>query len=256
MSLRNDLSKHRVFVQRLAGTEAASIKAFLGRLKYQAVNSLNAGTTGKELTDSLRKTMEGLHKVAVENMTDVASYEASFIAKTLNKYVEGTVATTTDAALRKSLITDNISVNNVKFKSGGAVASVNEEAKRKSLATAYKQFGQRKADDIAQIMKDAQVKGLTRAETLAAIEERINGLHTSQAKSLASLSVNYSTNIAKSQVIAENRDIIAQEQWVRDTEADSCSECESLNGQIGDVGTLPSAPIHWGCRCEVIPYVG
>ncbi len=254
MSLRNDMSKHRLFVQRLVGTEAASITTFLDNLQFHAKKELANGTSGKLLQTRLRDTMKDLHKVAIDNMVDVAAYEAKFSAGLWSKYFDADILSVEKDNLRKSLITDNIAVNNVKLK-GTSVLSVDNGATRKSLSTAYKQFGMRKADEITQVIKDAAVNDLTRIETLAKIEEKIAGLHTAQARSLASVAINYSTNIAKSQVIEENRDIIAQEQWVRDTEADSCDECESLDGTVEGAGSFESPPIHWGCRCEVIPYV-
>ncbi len=254
MSLQNDMSRRRLLGQRLVGTEAENIKSFLNQLETRAKHIVNTGLSSMIAKDALRSVMEDLHKVAIENMTDVAAYEARQAVKVYSKYFDEKLVTPERDILYKSLTTDNIALNNVKLK-GKSVLSVDNGATRKSLATAYKQFGMKKADEITQIIKDGAVNKLTSDEVLAKISERVAGLQTAQARSLASVAINYSTNIAKSQVIEENRDIIAYEIWVRDIEADSCSECESLDGRIEEAGSFESPPIHWGCKCEVIPYV-
>lgn len=254
MSLKNDFSKHRLFVQRLVGTEAANIKTYLTSLKEQANRALAAGLTGKTLQQDLRNVMKSLPDTAIANMIDIAEYEMKFSARTLSKYIDEKVAVPIVTTVEKALTTENIAINNVLLK-GRTVLDVDNGARRKSLATAYKQFGTKKADEIAQVISDGIVNKLGKAEISAAIAEKISGLQSAQARSLASVAVNYSTNIAKSQIIDENRDIIQLEQWSRDIEADSCSECESLDGDIEEAGTFAPPPIHWGCRCEVIPYV-
>ena len=255
MSLRNDLTKHRVFVQRLAGTEANNIGIFLDKLSLVARSGVTSGISGEPLKSRLRSVMADLHIVATQNLLDVAVYEAKFSSKLFSKHYETNISSPTENTLKKAIVTTNMSINNV-HTHGTSVLKVNESAPNKSIATAYKQFGQRKADDIYQVVRDANINNLTVAETHAAIEERIAGLLTSQARTLAATAINYTTNIAKSQVIQENRDIIAQEQWVSTLETNTCDYCEGNNDQVYDQGEAPDCPAHWNCNCEVIPYVG
>lgn len=253
MTLRNDMSKHRVFVQRLVGTEADHIKSYLEELKRVSKTRVEIGVLGDTLKQDLRRIMKDLPKTATENLTDVAEYESKFSSRMFGKVLGEKVEPVGRESLKKALLTENMSINNVKIKQGETL--VTDSAVKKSLITAYKQYGQRKADEVVQIIKDGYTKGLPKEELLNSIDDLIDGRHSTQARSLANTAINYSTNIAKSQVIYENRDIINQEQWIRDTEADSCSECESMDGEIKEAGEFPSPPIHWGCRCEVIPYI-
>lgn len=254
MSLRNDKAKHRIFVQRLIGTEVDNIRQFLKQLRFQAGLMIDGSFSNEKIKSSLRLAMAELHKTAIDNMVDIAVYEAEFSSKLYKKYFATDIIIPSKASLKKALITDNIAVNNVKLK-GKSVLSIDNGATRKSLATAYKQFGQKKADEIARIISDGVINNLAKAEVLLQIESRIAGAHIAQANSLASVAINYTTNIANSQVSDENRAIIEQEIWVRDIEADSCDECESLDGQVGPAGSFESPPIHWGCKCEIVPYV-
>jgi hypothetical protein len=244
-----------MFVQRLAGTEADSIGVFLNRLSFVAKSEVSTGVSGPALKSRLRSVMSGLHTTATENLLDVATYEAKFSSKLFSKYYNTDIKSPGESTLKKAIVSTNMSINNV-HTHGTAVLKVNESAPSKSIATAYKQFGQRKADDIHQVIRDSQIKGLTIAETHAAIDERVAGLLTSQARTLAATAINYTTNIAKSQVIQENRDIIAQEQWVSTLETNTCDYCEGNSDQVYDQGEAPDCPAHWNCNCEVIPYVG
>lgn len=253
MSLRDDMTKHRIFVQRLAGTELENITSYLDQLKNRARLEITIGSFGDTLKTNLRNSIKDLSKSALENMTDIATYESQFSAKTFSKYFDDTVKPVDSETLKKAINNTNIAVNNVKIKSGDLI--VDEKAKNKSLITAYNQFGQRKADEITQIIKDGQLVGMTKAETIAAVEERIGGLQTSQARVLATTAVNYTTNIAKSQTISENRDLIKQEVWVSQLEEGTCDYCSDEDGTIYDEGDAPDCPAHWNCMCEVIPYV-
>ena len=255
MSLRNDMSKHRLFVQTLVKAEHDNIKNYLSQLRQHAGIELEKGTYGGVLTSRLRDVMSSLPDTTLANMADIADYEARFAVKTFSKYFDGDIVTPTTASLKKGLVGENMSINNVSFKNGVAVAN-NEGAARKSLITAYKQYGQRKADEVVQALRDAQIQGLTRAETLKAVDELINGMQTAQARTLADTAINYTTNIAKDQVMQENRDILEQEIWVTDIELNTCDECQGYEDEGAQpAGSFPTPAIHWGCQCEVVPYV-
>lgn len=255
MSLNNDMTKHRVFVQRLAGTEAKSIGTFLDALKTTAKIEAAAGTAGKTLQSSLRNSISALADVALQNLADVAEYESKFISKLYQKYIpDGDFKPADRDVLAKKLVKTTVGVNKVHVHGGETV--VDQAAKNKSLITMYKQFGQRKADELTQIIRDGQAKRLTGAEIFAQIDERVAGLQTAQARTLATTAINFSTNIAKSQTSEENRDIIEAEVWISTLDAGTCDYCESLHGEVFPVGEAPDAPAHWGCNCELIPYVG
>ncbi len=257
MSLRDDMTKHRIFVQRLAGTELSSITEQLNRLQYVAKIQATAGTTGNILKQTLRDSIKNMSKIAVENMTDIAAYESKFSAKVFNKYFDGTVKAVSADKLEKALVNTNMALNNVKINSHDGVKKliVDESATKKSLKTAYDQFGKKKADELTQIIKDAQLQKLAIKDTHDLIEQRVSGLFRAQATTLAATAVNYSTNIGKTETIQENNNIIKQEIWVTDLEPGTCGYCEDQNDTIYDQGEAPECPVHFNCNCEVIPYV-
>lgn len=251
MSLLDDMTKHRVFVQRLGASEIQSIMDYMHKLNKVAKQAAAAGTYGAMLKKTLREVVRTLPDTAIANLTDIAVYEAEFAVKTYGKYFDN-IEGVSEKDLKRALVNDNISVNKVHVHDGEAIVT---NLPKKSLATAYTQFGNRKADQMTQIIKDGQVLGKSIAETHAALDEITKGLITSQATALALTAVNYSTNVAKSQVADENRGIIEYEEWVSVLEDGTCEECEDLSGTVAEAGSFEEPPIHWGCKCEVIPYV-
>lgn len=257
MSLKDDMTKHRIFVQRLAGTEYDSIKQQLKHLEKIAKLNSHIDSHPNTLKQVLRKSIKNMSDIALKNMTDIAVYESKFSAKIFNKYFDKDIKAVTEATLQTALVKTNISLNTVKTHSHNGVQRlvVNENAQRKSLITAYDQFGRRKADELTQVIKDSKVLKLSAGDTAKAIEEKMAGLFSVQAKTLALTAVNYSTNVAKTETISENSDVIKQEQWITQLEDGTCGYCEDNSDQVYDEGEAPECPAHFNCNCEVIPYV-
>jgi SPP1 gp7 family putative phage head morphogenesis protein len=243
MSLRDDLIKHQIFIQRLAGTEHKAIRAQLKALAQAAKNEVAVGSSGKFLKETLRNVMSGFADKGLESMTALAEYEASFSAKLLNKYYKDTLTTPSTNSLINKLKTNNMEINNLTR--GGT---------RKSLYTAYKQFGNKKADELAQLIKDAQLSGMSPSVISKLIDEKVNGLHNTQARSLARTNVNYTTNVARSETLIANKKTFDRVIWVSVLDSGTTDYCEEHDGNIYPVDDGPRPPAHWGCRSIIEPY--
>jgi hypothetical protein len=124
---------------------------------------------------------------------------------------------------------------------------------KKSIATAYKQFANRKADEIAQIIKDGQTKGMPMQDIASMVGARINGQHKSQAKVLSKTAVNYTASLAREEAIQEAG--IKKVVWELG-DADVHTEyCLDQEGEVYDVGDGPRPPAHWGCVSHMEPYL-
>ena len=243
MAMRDDLIKHQVFIQRLAGTEHKAIRTELKNLAEAAKNAVAAGYSGKTLKASLRSAISGFADKGLVNMIALAEYEATFSAKIFNKYLKGELKTPSQTTLINKLKTDNMEINNLSR--GGT---------RKSLYMAYKQFGTKKADELAQLITDGQIQGLKPSQIAALIDERVNGLQNTQARSLAKTNVNYTTNVARSTTMLINKDKIDKVIWVSMLDDGTTDYCEEHDGNIYDVNEGPRPPAHWGCRSYIEPY--
>lgn len=244
MALRDDFIKHQVFIQRLAGTEYKAIQKELKALAQLANNEAAVGSSGNALKQRLREFMSGFADKGLENMTALAEYEASFSSKVLSRHMKTEILPPETSSLINKLKTNNMEVNNLTR--GGT---------RKSLYTAYKQFGQKKADELAQLISDAQLQGLKPSEIAKLINERVSGLQATQAKSLAKTNVNYTTNVARSTTMLVNRDKIEKVIWVSVLDGGTTEYCEEHDGNVYDVDEGPRPPAHWGCRSYMEPYL-
>ncbi len=245
MALRDDLIKHQVFVQRLAGTEHKAIRKDLKALAQAAKNEVAVGASGKILKDSLRGVMAGFADKGLSNMVALAEYEANFSAKVLNKYFKQDIVTPATNSLINKLKTNNMEINNLTR--GGT---------RKSLYMAYKQFGTKKADELTQLIKDSQLLGLKSSEISKLIDEKVNGLQNTQARSLAKTNVNYTTNVARSETLIVNKEAFERVIWVSVLDSGTTDYCEEHDGNIYPVDDGPRPPAHWGCRSYMEPYTG
>ncbi len=243
MALRDDLIKHQVFIQRLAGTEHKSIRKDLKALAEAAKNEAAVGSSGGLLKQALRSVMTSFADKGLEAMAALAEYEAVFSANVLSKHLNEDLIIPSTNSLINKLKTNNMEINNLTR--GGT---------RKSLYMAYKQFGNRKADEIARLISDAQLQNLSHAEISAMIDEKVNGLHNTQARSLAKTNVNYTTNVVRATVRLVNRDKIQKVIWVSVLDGGTTEYCEAHDGNIYDVDDGPRPPAHWGCRSYMEPY--
>lgn len=243
MALRDDLIKHQVFIQRLAGTEHKAIRTDLKALAQAAKNEVAAGTSGSVLKNSLRSAMSGFADKGLVNMSALAQYESKFSAKVLNKYFKQELKIPLDTSLINKLKTNNMEINNLTR--GGT---------RKSLYMAYKQFGNKKADELTQLIKDSQLLGLKPSEISKLIDEKVNGLQNTQARSLAKTNVNYTTNVARSETLIANKEIFERVIWVSVLDDGTTEYCEEHDGDIYPVDDGPRPPAHWGCRSYIEPY--
>lgn len=244
MSLSNDLIKHQIFLQRLVGTETKNIKDMLKSLAQTAKLEALTNADTKVIKQSLRTAIDSLSKVGIQNMVDLAEYEAKFSAKVFKKHLKTTIITPDKDKLSKALASRNMEINNL-----------TRSGTRKSVTTAYKQFARKKADELTQIIRDGQAQGLSHAEISKLIDERVNGLHTSQARTLAKTNVNYASNLARNVVVEENKQVLDKVIWVSVLDSGTTDYCQDHDGTIYNADEGPRPPAHWGCRSHVEPYV-
>lgn len=251
MNLHDDMLKHRIFLQRLSGTQEDVIQSMLKKLLDTAKLEAIAGTRGNALTQSLRSSIEPLQSLAVDSLTDIATYESKFVSKLLNKHFDSNAVPLDAEILNKKLISQNMAINNIKNINGKL--ALDKSAAKRSISTAYKQYGQRKADELVQVIRDSETKGLGLSETVNSLTSLSRGLQTAQAAVLATTSVNYAANVGKMETLLDNPETVERVQWSSALDSNTCGECESLDGEIFSIDEAPDWPYHWNCACDLIP---
>ncbi len=251
MSLHDDMLKHRMAIQRLGVTQKSVIQSSLKQLLDTAKLEAIAGTRGTALTASLRSSIAPLKDVAMDSLTEIAAYESKFVSKLLNTHFSADAQPLDAGVLNKELLTQAMAINKIKKVGDGTV--LDTSARNRSVDVAYKQYGQRKADELVQVIKDSQTKSLGISETVAALTERVNGLQLAQAAVLASTSVNYAANVGKMETFLDNPETVERVMWTNDLDSNVCGDCEGLDGEIYLVDEAPDWPAHWNCACDLIP---
>lgn len=232
MTLRDDFLKHQIALQRLAVTEANNIKKYLKALNERAKSLASAGVPDYLIKTSLKQSIDGLVSNSIDNMTKVAIYENKFSVNTMNKYLSDAVDRSTEQELKNLLLTTSVPVNS------------RDGTNNMKLATAYNRFSNSKVNEVNQILLDSKLEGLDAEELSARLDERLNGLQTSQALALSVLAVNFTANVARN---AADIPMV----WVTALDENVCDYCDPNHGElIDDVGFPPG---HWGCRCHTEP---
>jgi len=244
MSIHDDMLKHQILIQRFAGTEYNSMRKQLKSLLEHTKLQIVSGSTGSGLKNSLRNHVKDFADVGIANMLDFAEYEAEYSVKLLKKATKKELKNVVKDKLEKELLTQNMQINNL---SRGGV--------RKSLSMAYKQFSIKKADELAQLIIDGQTQQLTASEIIKLTEEKVNGLHNTQARALAKTATNYTSNLARNEALVANKKEFDRVVWVSVLDSGTTEYCEEHDGEIYPIDSGPRPPAHWGCRSFVEPYI-
>lgn len=75
------------------------------------------------------------------------------------------------------------------------------------------------------------------------------------AEAVVRTAVNYTTNAAREEVWAQNKDIISGLRWLSVLDGRTTRLCGSRDGNIYPVSSGPRPPAHWNCRSTMVPVV-
>jgi hypothetical protein len=82
------------------------------------------------------------------------------------------------------------------------------------------------------------------------VDERINGLHTSQARVLSNTSTLYTSNVAQRDTMSTASKRVV---FTLGDSTDHTDICLGLEGQEFEAGDAPTPPLHWGCNSYLVP---
>jgi hypothetical protein len=233
-------------VQRLAGNQEDLIKEFIQETKARAMDWFNSNRRPSGVQAELRDSMSGLQNAAISALTDIAVYESEFTAETISRYVDGLVDPVERGALITALMTNNMEINNINPGIGND----------KSIAMAFKQFANRKADEMAQIIKDATYQDLDEADVEQQLDHHTDVTIGRQIISLAATAVVYASLVGRNETMTQ-ADQVEYVEWVLDDNVQQHTDyCLEHEGNIYVAGDSPVPPAHWGCQSDLVPYFG
>lgn len=249
MTLRSNLSIHRVFVQKFGAKQSNDIMRVLNEAKELALKMFQTKSVDKEV---LRSYIEPIGDIATTRISELVSYENQFITSQYQTLVNPAIAAVPIANVLKKVFTKTIDVKHVVKTTKGYRTTMK---RGKSINAAYSQFGRNKADELYSIVNTGIYTQANEDDFVAQINTVVDNKFNAQSLVLALTAVNFSTNIVKDALRLANPEYIIKEQWVADIELNNCSICAALNDSVRDAGEFEQPPIHWNCGCEVIPYV-
>lgn len=233
MSIQSDLKKHQTFVTRLAASQRKIVEEELQHIRRLATLEIVADTQGSVLKDNLRSATQGFADRMTGRLETIAEKESAYIARKLKI-----------DPLGKDTLSGKLLNENMRLNLGS------QEATRRSLKSTYSKFATKKADEIAQIIRDGKTMGLSSIDIMKNVDERINGLYTTQAKTLTETSTLYASNLAQRETIAKAHDRVM---FTLGESQEHTDICLGLAGQVFDVGDAPTPPLHWGCNSYLVP---
>lgn len=249
--LSDAATRHQVHVQRYAGGSLKRLAKFITKAISTAKSRVSEGLSRygtqryekqiQELQGELAGVYGEMKQQAVLDLTEFAGYEAEFNMTLLGKVVRTVVQ------LNKS---------NIEQVAAAALADpldleVGKGRQRISINGALDQYGTKKSAEIISEIRMGSALG----ETTGQITRRLTSLGVQQrdhAGALVRTMTNHIASSARSQVMADNDDILKGKRRVATLDGRTTPLCRALDGTVVPM-PAPSPPFHWNCRTTEIP---
>lgn len=116
----------------------------------------------------------------------------------------------------------------------------------------------RQTQDLVQAFTDQMRQGMLRGENVAQLTSRVKpleGVAERNAETLVRTSAMAVNNAAQVATYAENADVLKALQWCATLDPRTCLGCGVEDGEQWepDDSTHMVPPLHWNCRCVVVP---
>lgn len=238
MSLENDFIKHQVFLDRYSKTLAKNYKKAFK--KVDTIIDQALGTLGQTmLRDDISTTLEKATIEMLQELQELALYEADFTRRVLNRRTDLDVQVPEEQAIRNA-------TSETQIKTSPNTSSV-------LLIGALPAFAEKKTNDYMQIISDGQVLQEEDEVVKEQVADKSSGLFAVQVTSLAALAVLAVANSSQGAVLKASG--IDKVVWRNDLESNVCPYCESLDGEVFEIDSAPTLPAHAKCNCDLVPYV-
>lgn len=224
----------------MVGTQAKATKKYLDKAKDTILKAIKRKDF-LNLQFKLQRDLNLIPEAALKLVQELAQYEAEYTYKKIKKY---------DASNAEALSEQQ--VNQI---ARDVLINTSIDAPKRNIENAYRQFATSKARQYTQIVNDAQLEEWDDEELQDEIEDRTNGLFTTQNFALAGLALLSVASEVRSTVANESG---MQVEWVLDLELNNCPYCEDMaNGGPYDLEEVSDeVPAHSNCGCTLIPILG
>lgn len=242
-------SRRAILVQRYAaGVEkvaAADVKhilneivALLDEKYFQDISGARFGSLQMDVSALYSEEYKHLGDKILNELLAFAENEGEFSAEMFTEATKAEIAKPSTENLRLALMSHPMQVDNPI-----------------SINSALAQYGQKKAYQVTQTVKDGFTKGLTSQELIKSVKSLIP-LQSTQAGALVRTATNAVSSSARMETMLENKDIFEGYEWVATLDSRTSLVCMGRDGNIYEFNqNNPLPPAHWGCRSTVIPKI-
>lgn len=250
-ALMDALTLRQIFIERYSKGEAERLLTHLQRLsarlqttissEYERVRAVRLAQQVAAITQTI---LDEYGDDMSEGLRAFAEAEAQFAQQTLTATTAAEVISPGSLRQIKAAIT----TRPMRLLAGRSTVEL-------TIDQAAKQFSTRKAQQVAQMIRDGATVGRTSQEVTAQVLEHVEGRTRQQAASLVRTATNHIGNEARSMTYAANDDVITGEEYVATLDSNTTVTCASLDGRIFPIGEGPLPPSHWGCRSVRTPVI-
>nr|WP_231387719.1 minor capsid protein [Pseudomonas nitroreducens] len=252
-------TRNQVFLERLKSGEVEKIAPYLVEvdrairleLSKDSLTSYSRQRFEKLLTaiDGIILAIYQRYIDVVEfDLVDLAQYEASFEARSLNQVLVNTVAVVpTTEAVRAAVFSQPLQVTGV-----DAGKLLDPFLKDWTVTETQRVLG-------------AIRVGYTQGKTNQQIIQQIRGTKSNQykdgilattqrdAEAVVRTAVQHTAMTARMETLKTNSNVVTGYEWVSTLDSRTTPQCRSLDGRIFQVGEGPVPPIHIRCRSSIAP---
>lgn len=240
-TLKDELLRHQLLLMRMIGTQAKATKRYLNKAKdiiLEAIRTKNFNN----LQEVLEVQLQLIPAQALVLVKELARYEAEYSYKKIKKNAPKAIK----SEIKKL---DNSRINEVVQ---STLINTSIEAPKRTIIGSYQNFAVSKARQYMQIVADARTQYWNDDEFEDEIEERTDGLFTTQNLALAGLAVVGIANSIRNETASDNG---LQVEWSLDLELNNCPYCEDMaaGSPYDPEEVQDEIPAHANCGCTLIP---
>lgn len=257
--LLDRLTRHQIFIQRLAGGEVYRLQQGLENIKYRMENYLlgrNSSILDDKMSARLQLQMTDIDQYLRATWADVPTqykqfgidfmeYEAKFSADAIGKTTSVPFLPPSIEQIRSSYETKILNL-------------VPNKITGRTVEGYLEHFGNDKRTQMLQTIRDGYLFGWTNREAIKQVNQVVD-LQKSQTATWVRTLTNHLAVQARTMTLEENDDILDGYEWVATLDSRTSLICMGRDGIIypntNDPEKSPKPPAHFGCRSTIVPAV-
>ena len=257
--LLDRLTRHQIFIQRLAGGEVYRLQQGLENIKYRMENYLlgrNSSILDDKMSARLQLQMTDIDQYLRATWADVPTqykqfgidfmeYEAKFSADAIGKTTSVPFLPPSIEQIRSSYETKILNL-------------VPNKITGRTVEGYLEHFGNEKRTQMLQTIRDGYLFGWTNREAIKQVNQVVD-LQKNQTATWVRTLTNHLAVQARTMTLEENDDILDGYEWVATLDSRTSLICMGRDGIIypntNDPEKSPKPPAHFGCRSTIVPAV-